>query len=183
MKISPEYQEMQREMHRNIPEYGVTARMYGQMVGTIIEAEEIDSLLDYGAGHNLSLLDTLKPNRKFTYRPYDPGVPEHSDEPEPAQMVTCIDVLEHIEPDCLDDVLDHLEDLTEQVLFATVHTGPAAKTLPDGRNAHLIQQEVEWWLPKFWERFFLFSMSRRTSSGFEVICLARDRDEEDLCGV
>jgi hypothetical protein len=26
-----------------------------------------------------------------------------------------------------------------------IHTGPAAKTLADGRNAHLIQEGADWW--------------------------------------
>lgn len=143
------------------------------MVGSILETMECDSLLDYGSGHNLSLMRSLKPKRKFTYTPYDPGVEEYSDDPEPADMVACIDVLEHIEPENLDNVLDHLEELTGTVLFATVHTGPAAKTLSDGRNAHLIQKEIDFWLPKFWERFYIQSVTRRTMAGFEVIALAQ----------
>lgn len=133
----------------------------------MIDLMEVDHLLDYGAGHNLSLLDNLKPERKFTYQAYDPGVPEYAGDPTPSELVVCIDVLEHIEPECLDDVLDHLESLTQRILFATVHTGPAGKILPDGRNAHLIQKPVEWWLPKFTERFELIGLSSR-GNGFEV---------------
>ena len=140
----------------------------------MVDVMEIDHLLDYGCGHNLSLRETLKPERAFKYQCYDPGVPEYAEAPVPAQMVVCIDVLEHIEPELLDNVLDHLEELTEEVLFATVHTGPAGKVLPDGRNAHLIQQPAEWWLPKFMERFTLKGFNQRSSTGFEVLCLAND---------
>jgi len=139
------------------------------MVGQIIDTMEIDHLLDYGCGHNLSLRENLNPEREFVYQAYDPGVAEYSDDPVPAQMVACIDVLEHIEPECLESVLDHLEDLTEEILFATVHTGPAGKNLPDGRNAHLIQKDMDWWLPKFWDRFHIHSVNRRGMMGFEVI--------------
>ena len=139
------------------------------MVGQIIDSMELNSLLDYGCGRRLSLQKNLRPNRPFKYQAYDPGVPEYSGDPTPSELVCCIDVLEHIEPECLTDVLDHLEELTEVVLFATVHTGPAGKNLPDGRNAHLIQQPMEWWLPKFHERFELHSVQRRGSQGFEVI--------------
>ena len=175
MLITPEYQEQQRQMHQNPKiNYGTTGEQYGEMVGSIVDTMEINTLLDYGSGHNLSLTRTLKPQRKFTYIPYDPGVEEYSDDPEPADMVACIDVLEHIEPDLIENVMDHLEELTGTVLFATVHTGPAGKNLPDGRNAHLIQEEVEWWLPKFWERFFVQSVTRRSMMGFEVIALANN---------
>ena len=133
---------------------------------------EVNHLLDYGCGHNRSLMETFKPQRECRVQCYDPGVPEYADPPTPAQMVVCIDVLEHIEPQLLDNVLDHLEELTEEVLFATVHTGPAAKKLPDGRNAHLIQKPPEWWLPKIMERFTLKGYNLR-KEGFEVLCLAK----------
>lgn len=141
----------------------------------MIDVMEIDHLLDYGCGHNLSLKNNLNPTRSFRYQAYDPGVPEYSGDPIQAEMVTCIDVLEHIEPDCLEDVLDHLEALTEKVLFATVHTGPAGKKLPDGRNAHLIQKPSEWWLPKLTDRFKLQGFHAR-GSGFEVVLIAHDYD-------
>jgi hypothetical protein len=83
-------------------------------------------------------------------------------------MVACIDVLEHIEPDCLDDVLDHLKHLTGKIGFFTVSCIPAKKTLPDGRNAHLIQESPEWWLPKITDRFALQSF-QRSPDGFVVL--------------
>lgn len=119
-------------------------------------------------------MKTFRPDHKVKVQCYDPGVPEYEEMPEPAEMVVCIDVLEHIEPDLIDDVLDHLESLTEKVLFATVHMLPAGKILPDGRNAHLIQKPPAWWLPKFLERFTLKGYNLRGPDGFEVICLPSD---------
>lgn len=175
MLITPEYKEQQRAMHESKRiNYGTVGEKYGETVAQMVDVMEVDSILDYGAGHNMSLRKTFKPTRSVTYSAYDPGVPELADPPKPAQMVVCIDVLEHIEPGCLDAVLDHLEDLTEEVLFATVHTGPAGKKLPDGRNAHLIQNPYEWWLPKFIERFTLKGFNQRSATGFEVVCFAHD---------
>ncbi len=141
----------------------------------MIDLMGVDHLLDYGCGHNLSLQENLKPEKTFRYQCYDPGFEEYSDDPVPAELVVCIDVLEHIEPECLEDVLDHLESLTEKVLFATVHTGGAGKTLPDGRNAHLIQRPYDWWLPRFTERFQLKGFNMR-GNGFEVVLLANEYD-------
>jgi len=139
----------------------------------MIDLMAVDRLLDYGCGHNLSLKKNLKPEHAFTYQAYDPCVPEYAAEPSSSEMVVCIDVLEHIEPECLEEVLDHLESLTEKVLFATVHTGPAGKVLPNGRNAHLIQKPYDWWLPHFIQRFTLQGFHQR-GNGFEVILLAND---------
>lgn len=169
--ISDDYRQQQQAMHESKKiRYGTAAEAYGETVSQMIDAMGIDHLLDYGCGSRLSLRKNLAPVRPFTYQAYDPGVPEYADDPSPAQMVVCIDVLEHIEPECLEAVLDHLESLTQDVLFATVHTGPAGKVLPDGRNAHLIQKPMEWWLPKFMERFKLQGCHAR-GNGFEVLCV------------
>ena len=79
------------------------------MVSQIIERMQVDHLLDYGCGAQTNLAKHLKVNRKLMYQAYDPGVPRFSKPPVPAQMVTCIDVLEHIEPELIDNVLDDLK--------------------------------------------------------------------------
>ena len=78
-------------------------------------------------------------------REYDPAVPGKDAEPQPADLVICTDVLEHIEPDCLNDVLDHIRQVSLKYAFVNVSTRPAVKFLQDGRNAHLIIQPADWW--------------------------------------
>ena len=174
MLISPEYQEQQREMHGN-PNYGMASVQYAPMVAELIDmgAREI---LDYGCGkgrlgETLRQIreDTGKPEHAFRLYQYDPGIEGLDEPPEPAELVCCIDVLEHVEPDCLDDVLDDLRRVTKRMGFFTIHTGPAQKTLPDGRNAHLIQADFRFWLPKLWDRFEVATMTH-TDNGFYVIC-------------
>jgi hypothetical protein len=173
MHCSPEYAKQQEKLHAT-GEYGVTGQKYGQLVSEIVDRYELDTLLDYGCGSNLSLTKTLKPNRALKYQGYDIGVPEYSDDPMPAQMVACIDVLEHIEPEHLEGVMDHLEALTEVLLFASVHMGPAGKTLDDGRNAHLTQEPMDWWLPLFFERFDIQTVQKVSPVEFFVIANALD---------
>lgn len=181
--ITPEYQAQQQAMH-NDPEkpYGTTAKKYGEAVSELVNLMGVKHLLDYGCGSRRSLMETFRPDHECRVQCYDPGVPEYADPPTPAEMVVCIDVLEHIEPPLIDGVLDHLEDLTEKVLFATVCMAPAGKTLPDGRNAHLIIKPAEWWLPKFMERFTLKGYNMRDSKGFEVLCLPKGGSLRDGWG-
>jgi hypothetical protein len=172
--ISPTYQAQQAHLHATT-EYGTAGASYGPMVSQIIEKLEVTHLLDYGCGSRMSLLKTLKTKGKLTYQGYDPGagMEELATAPIPAQLVCCIDVLEHIEPEYLDNVLDHLKQLTECVALLTIHTGPAKKTLPDGRNAHLTQQPMEWWLPKIWTRFDIQTVQVTHEHGFHVIAYAK----------
>jgi hypothetical protein len=174
MLITDEYRRMQEGMHASMPRYGVMGGMFAPLVADIINKLDVTEVLDYGCGHNLSLLKGLsgKVGHKFQYLAYDPGVAQYAGEPRPAQMVTCVDVLEHIEPDCLLDVLDHLHRLTKAVGFFTVHTEAAEKTLPDGRNAHLIQRPPEWWLDRMLPLFELQTF-QRIDQGFYVIVFPR----------
>ena len=134
--------------------------------------------MDYGCGHNCSLVRALKVPHKITYQAYDPCVPRFMKPAQPAQMVACIDVLEHVEPELLENVLDDLVRVTEGVLFCTIATGPAMKTLEDGRNAHLIQEPLKWWLPKLWDRFDSQSVQQTMEDGFMVVATAQSHIED-----
>ena len=88
--------------------------------------------------------------------------------PREADLVCCIDVLEHIEVDYLYNVLEELKRITIKYGIYTIHTGPAKKWLKDGRNAHLIQKTSSWWLPLICERFEVIRLESHTG-GFVVI--------------
>ena len=166
MLISEGYRDQQTTMHEN-PAYGTASIEYAPSVTAIVNTLKITDLLDYGAGKG-RLAQSLRPDHDLSIRMYEPSVEEWADTPEPTEMVCCIDVLEHVEPECLDDVIADLRRVTLKYGFFTVHTGAARKTLPDGRNAHLTQEDYRWWLPKLWERFFIQSIGH-TKKGFYLV--------------
>jgi hypothetical protein len=172
--ISEEYRKMQQQLHEN-PNYGVASVGFAPLVAQVVESIGARELLDYGAGKG-RLGTTLKTHLRqpLHIHHYDPAIPAWSKPPQPCALVACIDVLEHIEPALLDNVLDDLKRVTAGVGFFTVHTEPAVKHLADGRNAHLIQRPASWWLPKFLERFELANFNR-VEMGFIVI-VERKRD-------
>lgn len=173
MLISPEYQQQQEHLHED-EFYGTASMFYAPLVSEIVNKLQVGHLLDYGAG-KCRLFENLKADHHMKLQAYDPGVVKLSSPPVPAEMVTCIDVLEHIEPDLLDNVLDDLARLTEVVIFMTVTTIAAKKHLSDGRNAHLIQQPMEWWLPKIWERFDIHTVQIIPPGSFYVIAYAKPK--------
>jgi len=166
--ISEPYRKMQQQLHQN-PDYGVASVHYAPLVAQVIESVGVNELLDYGAGKGRlgkTLPQFIKRSLKIHH--YDPAIPEWSAPAAPCGFVACIDVLEHIEPALLDNVLDDLQRVVAGVGIFTVHTGAAVKVLPDGRNAHLIQQPAGWWLPKFLARFELANFNRM-EMGFWVV--------------
>jgi 2-polyprenyl-3-methyl-5-hydroxy-6-metoxy-1,4-benzoquinol methylase len=175
MLISDDYRRIQTEMHRN-SNYGVASMSYAPLVAEVIQAINAAELLDYGAGKGrlaLALKEIISPMPKV--RHYDPAIPEWSMRPEPCDVVACIDVLEHIEPELLENVLDDLRRVTVGIGVFTVATIPAAKTLPDGRNAHLIVQSHQWWLPKILDRFDLNNFARE-AGGFWITIQRKDEN-------
>mgnify|MGYP001583872345 CR=1 FL=1 len=151
MLISTEYLDLQRQMHRSRPDYGIVGQRYAEQVKAVAQALDARTILDYGCGKRT--LSRSLPG--LPIRDYDPCIPGLDAAPDPADLVVCTDVLEHIELDCLDDVLDELRRLSLKGTFLTIATRPAAKFLPDGRNAHLIQEPASWWFPKLERRWDL----------------------------
>lgn len=60
-------------------------------------------------------------------------------------MVACCDVLEHVEPDLLTNVLIDIREYADKAVYLVISTRLAAKVLADGRNAHLIVKPLDWW--------------------------------------
>ena len=156
MLITEEYRELNRKLHAGNKEYGVTSKHYANDILAMCNSINDEDVLDYGCGK--AELARLLP---FKIQSYDPCIEKYSNRPKPANVVACIDVLEHIEPECLDDVLEDISSFTKKAIFLTVATTEALKKLPDGRNAHLIVQDYTKWLPKLWEYFKLVNYSQR----------------------
>lgn len=138
--ISPEYADLNRKLHHDNLAYGVGGGKHADTVLKLAAAIGTTSILDYGCGKGY-----LAKAIPFPIWEYDPAVPGKEESPRPADIVVCTDVLEHIEQDRLAFVLDDLRRVTRKVGYFTIHTGPAVKTLADGRNAHLIQKDKRWW--------------------------------------
>jgi len=108
------------------------------------------SLLDYGCGKGHILADLKDAYPKTICEGYDPAVPMFNKKVfNTYECVFSNDVLEHIEPNFLDSVLSHINELSNKYIWLRIDTIPARKKLNDGRNAHLILESPEWWMEKF----------------------------------
>lgn len=168
--ISKEYLREQRLLHEN-PNYGVASLAFSPLIAKFISQQKIKSVSDYGAGKK-RLLEGLEKNgvNNIKYFPFDPVFPEYG-EPKSAELVCCIDVLEHIEPAYIGSTLTNLSKITTKFGFFSVHIGPAGKELSDGRNAHLTQKPTSWWLPQLCEFFDIQHLQHHNQygTGFWVV--------------
>jgi hypothetical protein len=151
MLISPEYRDLNKHLHATRSDYGVGGYKWAPQVEQLANAVQARTILDYGCGR-ATLSRAIKSRTVINY---DPAIDEYSSPPEPADLVVSTDCLEHVEPECLDDVLDTLSVLGLKAVFLVVATRPAKKVLADGRNAHLIVEPAKWWLARICHRWDL----------------------------
>lgn len=154
--ISDEYKALLQKMHER-GSFGSGSGKHREKIKKLGYRD----ILDYGCGKGK--LDV--PQR------YDPAMKEFSKEPVPADLVVCTDVMEHIEPEFLDNVLSHIKSLAKQKAWFVISCRDARKTLPDGRNAHIIVRPPAWWLEKL-SQYFTIKSYVESETELEVLCEA-----------
>jgi hypothetical protein len=142
--ITEKYRALNAQLHRELPKFGANGRIWAPRIEELARDVGAESILDYGCGKG-SLAKALQ---AFDVREYDPAIPGKDRAPVPADLVVCTDVLEHVEPDCLESVINHLGGLATKALFVNVSLRKGTKRLPDGRLAHLIVKPKDWWRKK-----------------------------------
>jgi 2-polyprenyl-3-methyl-5-hydroxy-6-metoxy-1,4-benzoquinol methylase len=171
--ITEQYRALNAELHSQ-GIYGVSGGRWAKDVYRVAREIEARSVLDYGCGQGrlFMSMDNLPWPLLFDRREYDPAIPGKDVRPEPADLVVCGDVLEHIEPECLYAVMSDLRDLAKRAVFLVVATRPAKKVLADGRNAHLIVEPASWWLPKIMDRWRVKAFQ---DFGGEFVCIGETK--------
>lgn len=148
--ITDEYRRLNTQLHFDRASYGAKGKSYGTIVyEELIKPYGIQRFLDYGCGKG-SLVDHLNTKYGTKGERYDPCVSEFAKMPEGTYYaVTCTDCLEHVEPACIDAVLEHIKSLTEEFLFVSIGLTLSPKYLSNGKNAHVLVREIPWWKNKF----------------------------------
>jgi len=146
MTPTQEYIEQLKLLHKK-KSFGVNANIPGIVV-EYIEKNQVTSLLDFGCGkgHALETFRQTFPELKCIG--YDPAREDCNVLPESVDFIYSADVLEHIEPDQLDDTLNDLYRRANKGMYHLIACHPAKKELSDGRNAHLIIEPPDWWKKK-----------------------------------
>lgn len=183
---TPAYAALQVQM-REAPNYGVgdwkhfepVARM---CIGIYAQLHRKIRLLDYGCGHGKLKAQLENALECVEVTNYDPFDERWDEEPDEHDIVACMDVLEHVEEQCVDNVLKHIASKAKYgtVFFVGLH--PAAKELPDGRNAHITLKHQEWWRQQVEKHLHVTEMMPYTR-GVMIIASAKEslyRAEQEL---
>ncbi len=157
--ITPAYAQEQVRLHTVDPMFGAEGYLWAYLIAGIAAIEGCEDVLDYGCGKG-----TLKKalSKLLMVGEYDPGIPGKDGPPRGRDLVVSLDVLEHIEPDCLDAVLVDLARLSNKALFVVVSTKLSKRLMADGRDTHLSLHDNTWWAAKFTERGFTIKRTWNT---------------------
>jgi hypothetical protein len=145
LKLSKEYIEELELLHSK-KSFG-TQQSIPKEVNDILQKNKVSSFLDYGCGKGLLSESVKNQYPDINLYSYDP-VTSPIDIPNSVEFTYSSDVLEHVEPDFIDETLDKLFAITTKYQYHLIACHPAKKFLSDGRNAHLIIENPKWWKRK-----------------------------------
>jgi hypothetical protein len=164
--ITEAYKKLNAELHKTDQAYGISGIRYVELVRELSNWGR-RPILDYGCGKAM-LSQQLGPAYRVTN--YDPCIEGLDARPMPHDVVVCTDVMEHVEPEFVDDVLKDIRRLAKEFAFFSICIRPAQKILADGRNAHISLHPVAWW------------KERVTAAGFAVAGSYDDDDKHTTFG-
>ena len=126
---------------------------------TVQSMQSIKGFLDYGTGKG-GLVEEIKKILPGTnVCGYDPAVQRFKALPNQSfDIITCIDVLEHIEKEAIYPTLQQIKERSKGFVFFAIDLVPAIKKLSDGRNAHIMLAPSDWWAQQLKQHFRLITL-------------------------
>lgn len=170
MLITEEYKNQNERLHKNNNTFGKRGRRHVKDITLLKTIFEAVTILDYGCGKGTFKEEFQIFSSSIQVQNYDPAIQEFSERPSEADIVLCSDVLEHIEQECLDEVLEDIKNLSIKISYLVIAIKPDyTKTLPDGRNPHLIVNGVDWWMNKLKEKYSNVILIKQTKKDITLI--------------
>lgn len=139
------YIDLHKELHKSSRKFtGKSLRAWIKEIDQLMVTHSCENILDYGCGkaHFWPAYWLEK------IQGYDPAVEKFSKDPSPADMVICTDVMEHIPELFVDEILKHINSLSNKWIFFVIDTKKAKKKFKNGENCHVTIKPPTWWQNK-----------------------------------
>ena len=144
--ISKEYKKIYTEIHAKT-KFGKRSKI-PDFFNEFVKKTNPVSIIDFGCGKGNLVTKLKEIYQDKIISGFDPANPEYDVPLTKVDMIVSTDVLEHIEPNLINETLKEIADNCTHT-YHLISCAPAKLILPDGRNAHLIQETPEWWRKKF----------------------------------
>ncbi len=150
------YELSLKQEHEGNDKWGSSTKKYGSgdILGLVTHRKYVQTVLDYGCGKG-ELKKYLKEHAPWVeVSEYDPGIVGKDTPPEGKfDLVWTCDVLEHIQPEYIDDTIVRLFELTKYVMYNNIACASSRSVFKDGpfkgQDLHLIIEEPAKWRERF----------------------------------
>ena len=159
--LHKKYNENRKNVH------DLTSKYVNEIV-KLSEHLKTKDILDYGCGNGC-----VRNNLEFDIKNYDPSRVEFDNLPEPADIVTCINVLEYVEPSYLLNVINHIHSLTKKAVMFVINLKGDDKKLSPDIPYMITVREAKWWVLRL---LLNFELDTLINHGDSVFILARPRE-------
>jgi len=147
--LANEALEQHRREHKNQKRFlGFSTKRHVETIADLVAMHQPSTLLDFGCGKGMQYLKTRVHDDWMGILPacYDPCVPALTELPEGIfGGVICIDVLEHIGEDAIDETLETIFSKADLFIFLSISISESRKTLSNGKNCHVTIKDPQWW--------------------------------------
>lgn len=124
-----------KQLHQSRPDYGSGASFFTRVHNLMLDFK-CRTMLDYGCGKG-AFLNKVREKRMIEASGYDPAVPPYDELPiDSFDAVICMDVMEHIPHEEIDDTIEWILTHCNRFAFFNISCREAKEILPDGSNAH-----------------------------------------------
>ncbi len=135
---------------RRIHMRGYSIQSHREAIAELIKQTGAKTALDYGCGKGKQYSVREFHLEWGIEQPYcyDPGLERFSIKPKKGRIfdaVLCVDVLEHIFPDNIEETLKEIIDYADKFVFLVITTVIARKKFSNKQNMHLIVENEDWW--------------------------------------
>lgn len=149
MITTPDYTKQLQTLHKIDTKWGDRTKIPKKIIELIRDCN-VKSILNFGCGKGY-LNNSIKSQfPMIDIYGWDPAYHSYEQLPNAIDLIISTDVLEHIEPNLLNDTLCDLKNRST-LMYHLIACYEAVSVLPDGRNAHLIIESPKWWRNKMIE--------------------------------
>lgn len=135
--------QLNSELHQSNKHYGTAAKHRKKEIVDFCKKVGNREILDYGCGKGM-LKQVL--GSKYVVHEFDPAIPGKDQlNPRKYPVVVCVDVMEHVEPVYIQEVLFHLKELTESGIYFAISLKRGTRRMADGSFAHKSVFNAAWW--------------------------------------
>lgn len=146
--LSDDHKETLLDFYNNNPNVDRVHEWIIPLVNTFLSKSDDSEFLDYGCGNGY----LGKAITTHTTHEYDPGFHSKTSDPEPCNLVTCINVLEYCEPDWFKQTLWHLQSKVKSRAYICIGLKKKDTYYEDGTaRTKLIMPDWKWqqWIAQF----------------------------------